>query len=800
MQKRITCKIPDSSSVCAVQDLKFRNNPPTSKYCTISDKPEIFIRSSKLHRSLVLLAFGKLIDRPVFAMSNFGLFNFNISKSTPTTSTTNTNTTSLPVSATHKASHSDPKSGSQTHDSPSAHLQSQTGSPNSSSNTGSVKNTAAPGGLTSTSLKAQEVAKSGEKIELLSIFEKFHLETAKNFEDNDLIQEKFEQFKGLEQPNRDEETHNLQIEHKHRRGSAEKLNQAIEEAPTTDITTEEGSLKTQLKDEAGRVETADHIAILGDVPAREKHVTGDSSVNTDAADSQSMLIQPYTVEDNTVGDDHNMRDVLESKPETEAELAQGLEVSPSVSANDLFAMKNAVSVEEVQIQIPEGHLHRAKDSSDESETQRPSVQRKNSIVKATKLLVDAREQHQQSHRPFDFQIFLSQLRYKDAEPIVKYIRSFLMSFARQASSLSASQMMKAVQDFKKFIAEKFRMYEPFASMDDKDLENSVEGVEKLIMNRLYEFCFPPEAQTRFTGRLQSALSKDLIDDAALATQLEKFSWILGVHLDVNLDGLSEKKRTSPGDEIDYMEYASRELNKINKYRAPRDKIICILNACKILFSLLRVTDQETNADAFIPLLILVILKAKTDNLISNLHYIERFRGENWLNHGETSYYLSTMQGAIAFIQNIKREDLTIEQSHYDAHIEAWDAELRQRAREDHMPTGQGHAASKAVLPPSRSGMLPSNVLMASAELFSKSISNLIAPSDGTSSDASNGDSNSGDQGGQTESMKAQVDETYAQLSEIFPSLDKSIMRDVIVMNQADFETSLEVCLQLVDDS
>ena len=311
--------------------------------------------------------------------------------------------------------------------------------------------------------------------------------------------------------------------------------------------------------------------------------------------------------------------------------------------------------------------------------------------------MDAREQHQQSHRPFDFQIFLSQLRNKDAEPIVKYIRSFLMSFARQASSLSASQMMKAVQDFKKFIAEKFRMYEPFASMDDKDLENSVEGVEKLIMNRLYEFCFPPEAQNRFTGRLPSALSKDLIDDAALATQLEKFSWILGVHLDVDLDGLSEKKRTSSGDEIDYMEYASRELKKINKYRAPRDKIICILNACKILFSLLRVTDQETNADAFIPLLILVILKAKTKNLISNLHYIERIRGENWLNHGETSYYLSTMQGAIAFIQNIKREDLTIERSHYDAHIEAWDAELRQRAREDHMPTGQGNAANKAVL-------------------------------------------------------------------------------------------------------
>ena len=52
--------------------------------------------------------------------------------------------------------------------------------------------------------------------------------------------------------------------------------------------------------------------------------------------------------------------------------------------------------------------------------------------------------------------------------------------------------MKIIKDFKNFMNEKFALYEPFASMDQIDLENSREGLEKLIMNRLHDLCFPPE--------------------------------------------------------------------------------------------------------------------------------------------------------------------------------------------------------------------------------------------------------------------------------------------------------------------
>ena len=96
---------------------------------------------------------------------------------------------------------------------------------------------------------------------------------------------------------------------------------------------------------------------------------------------------------------------------------------------------------------------------------------------------------------------------------------------------------------------------------------------------------------------------------------------------------------------------------------------------------MKLSKQETNADSFIPILILVIFKAKTDHLISNIHYIENFRGQEWLLHGETSYYLSSIQGAVEFIQNITAEDLTISQAEFDAHMEAWEAQRKQKVQQ-----------------------------------------------------------------------------------------------------------------------
>jgi Vacuolar sorting protein 9 (VPS9) domain len=103
-----------------------------------------------------------------------------------------------------------------------------------------------------------------------------------------------------------------------------------------------------------------------------------------------------------------------------------------------------------------------------------------------------------------------------------------------------------------------------------------------------------------------------------------------------------------------------ELLKIKTYRAPRDKVICVLNCCKVIFGellcsrktvpalfshevlgLLRHSKSDQSADSFVPLLIYVVLQANPDHLVSNVQYILRFRNSEKLG-GEAGYYLSSL--------------------------------------------------------------------------------------------------------------------------------------------------------------
>ena len=89
---------------------------------------------------------------------------------------------------------------------------------------------------------------------------------------------------------------------------------------------------------------------------------------------------------------------------------------------------------------------------------------------------DSSEQNKQSHKPFDFQTFLVQLR-KSLQINSEIHSIVLSSFIRQGHTFTSDQRIKIILDFKIFMNEKFTLYEPFASMDQIDLENSREGLE-----------------------------------------------------------------------------------------------------------------------------------------------------------------------------------------------------------------------------------------------------------------------------------------------------------------------------------
>lgn len=271
---------------------------------------------------------------------------------------------------------------------------------------------------------------------------------------------------------------------------------------------------------------------------------------------------------------------------------------------------------------------------------------------------------------FDFKSFLEYLKDPRVEPILKYTRSFISQILKSERFYNLEEQQKLINDFEMFIHKKFNTYEPFKSMDDEKLANSKDCMEKLLTNKLYVKLFSPLYYKNFKKycALKEASDIDFPEDHTAIINNDKLIWenIMKFGGIITLSNLETEETTQENMGLlnKFLKVFSRELFKMGKFRSPRDKLVCLLNSCKIIFSFLKKKKGNTSltADDFMPLLIYSILKisnnADTENywLLSSMTYIETFRQSEFLK-GEESYYLMSFQGALQFILELDEKNL-----------------------------------------------------------------------------------------------------------------------------------------------
>ncbi|KAJ9051783.1 hypothetical protein DSO57_1001541 [Entomophthora muscae] len=242
---------------------------------------------------------------------------------------------------------------------------------------------------------------------------------------------------------------------------------------------------------------------------------------------------------------------------------------------------------------------------------------------------------------FDYTQFLDQIRSPQALPIVRYLENFVREFDKKPWTVR--DQVKIVGEFTDFVLGKML---DSGVWEDESVDYLQEGIEQYLMNRLHNKAFSPLG------------SDDRERDHVLHQRARYFRWVEEKHLDIQI-------QTHRG----YLAKAQQELIKLNNFKTPRHKMICILNCCKLLFKLLRKNESNGGgADSFLPLLIFTILKANPPKLISNLQYITRFRHPSRL-QSESGYYLTNLVGAIQFIEGLEPASLTITREEFDANIE-----------------------------------------------------------------------------------------------------------------------------------
>ncbi|KAM6593319.1 hypothetical protein CsatA_001022 [Cannabis sativa] len=247
------------------------------------------------------------------------------------------------------------------------------------------------------------------------------------------------------------------------------------------------------------------------------------------------------------------------------------------------------------------------------------------------------------------QDFLERMRNPSAAEFVKSIKSFIVSFSNNPPDPERDS--SAVQEFLAKMENDFRAHPLWAGCSEEELESAGEGLEKYVMTKL----FP---------RVFASLPDDVEHDNQLS---EKMALIQQFIRPENLD-----IKPNFQNETSWL-LAQKELQKINMYKAPRDKLVCILNCCKVISNLLLNASIASNentpgADEFLPVLIYVTIKANPPQLLSNLLYIQRYRHQSRL-VGEASYYFTNMLSVESFISNIDAKALSMEETEFEKNME-----------------------------------------------------------------------------------------------------------------------------------
>ncbi len=275
---------------------------------------------------------------------------------------------------------------------------------------------------------------------------------------------------------------------------------------------------------------------------------------------------------------------------------------------------------------------------------------------------ELRKNEAQKQKPH-YTILLEKLRHPSALEILSQIKRFVIKFAREsrenesnstktnwgdAEAIRGQQYTEKsnkISAFLRIIEKTMRNHPMWKGEGEQEWQNTLEGLEKFVMMKLYSHTF------------QSA-DQDAAIDARLSEKIKKLSFLRPGHLDV--------KRCAP-DQLQRWKRAGGELLKINKFKSPRDKIVCILNCCRLITYLLAekgVVDESGNplpqvgADELVPSLIYIVLKTNPENLHSNLEYIGAFRSASRM-RGEAGYFFTQLAGAVTFIQGLDASGLSI---------------------------------------------------------------------------------------------------------------------------------------------
>eukprot|EP01133_Synstelium_polycarpum_P019473 gene19473-23324_t len=255
--------------------------------------------------------------------------------------------------------------------------------------------------------------------------------------------------------------------------------------------------------------------------------------------------------------------------------------------------------------------------------------------------------------------FYTKLKNPKANDIRKSLTSFAYQFAANGPGKLEDQGQTII-NYTRELENWILSNQLWENANEAEVEGVRDGLEKYIMTKVFHCTFMPAR----LGGLEASDGNIVPEYGLIATEEDlklyklilTLNFITPVHLDI------QKFITTNSA---YIEKSMTELRKMNTYKTPRDKMVCIYNSCKVIFKLLSsLNNTPSGADDFLPILIFVVLKSNPPMLQSNIQMST-----------ETGCYFTHLVSALTFIENIDPANLTIDESEFYRLRDKCEAEL-----------------------------------------------------------------------------------------------------------------------------
>ena len=224
--------------------------------------------------------------------------------------------------------------------------------------------------------------------------------------------------------------------------------------------------------------------------------------------------------------------------------------------------------------------------------------------------------------PISYEDFIGRLMRPESADLVRHVRLYVSSVLgpngngtepktkQQLASLEyrfygTHMLQERCADFFRAMEKAMSTHAAWRGIGETGLMSARNNLEKYVMTKI--------ADLAIAGVLDEA------QDRALTRRMEILDFITAEALDVNPNLRNEV----------VWPIAQDELRKMAHFRAPGDKIACVVNCCQVIFSVLnlkRGSDDTSRpgADDFLPIFIYVVLKAKVPSLYTNCEYIQSY--------------------------------------------------------------------------------------------------------------------------------------------------------------------------------